>query len=415
MFNTELEKAILYFVIFEKYECNLYDLDFFDPINKEIFNAIETLKKNKQEISVLSVANLITDIPNILEYLSNLGNKVVGANPDIIYASIIELSARRIITKNLQTNTHKLLTSNVEETPTEAVISDISEVFKRVENRTIKDEKIEDDLVDTINELQENWKNKDDFSFYYGIDGLDKLTLGLHKQELTIIGARPGVGKTTFALQLAEKLSQKQKKVCFISLEMSKTQILEKVISSKTLIPTYKMKMGTLQSDDWEKIMQASNEISGSTLKIVSKAIDLNQIESYARKLKAREDLDCLIIDYIQLVTIKNKKYENRTQEVTEISRNLKLLSLELNIPIIALCQLNRNASRQEPTLADLRESGSLEQDADNVIFLYKEDSEDNSINCDEIIKVAKQRTGETGNVPVTFAKAKGTFITRNF
>lgn len=215
-----------------------------------------------------------------------------------------------------------------------------------------------------------------------------------------------GVGKTTLALQIAQNIAKKNKNVLFVSLEMSDTQIIQKMIAREGNIQGYRMRKGTLEDKDWEKVAAAISEISALKFNINSSIRNIQRLEVVAKKLKNNNKLDLLIIDYIQLLR-STERFNNREQEVADISRRLKLLSLELNIPVIALCQLNRNASRSEPTLADLRESGSLEQDADNIIFLYKENEELDNIT----LKLAKQRAGDTGKVNLIFMKDKSTFL----
>ena len=212
------------------------------------------------------------------------------------------------------------------------------------------------------------------------------------------------MGKTTLGLQIAEHVASKGVNVGIISLEMSDYQVIQKMLARKTRINSYKMRMSTLEQDDLNKIAIASSEIAELPIHLITNAMTLQQIETVTRKLKNKKDLSLLIIDYIQLV--KNKgKFNNREQEVADITRTLKLLSLELNIAIVGLCQVNRNASKNEPTLADLRESGSIEQDADNVLFLYKENENTEGTLEDITLKVAKQRAGETGKVYLKFNK----------
>jgi len=189
---------------------------------------------------------------------------------------------------------------------------------------------------------------------------------------------------------------------------MSDYQIIQKMLAKRTRVNSYKMRLGTLEQNDLAKIGEAGASISQLPIHLITKARTLQHIENIARKLKNRSNLGLLVIDYIQLV--KNKgKFNNREQEVADITRTLKLLSLELQIPIVGLCQLSRNATKQEPTLADLRESGAIEQDADNVIFLYQEkESEENIV--DITLKIAKQRAGEIGKVYLKFNKANSEF-----
>lgn len=207
-------------------------------------------------------------------------------------------------------------------------------------------------------------------------------------------------------MQIAENIAKKNKNVVFISLEMAETQLIQKIIAKETNINTYKMKRGTLEEEDFDKISKTATLISSLKLIINTKIRTIQEVELYAKKLKNKNKLDLLIIDYIQLLKSKDK-FNSREQEVADISRRLKLLTLEIDIPVIALCQLNRNANNKEPTLADLRESGSLEQDSDNIIFIYKEDEETN----ETILKLAKQRAGSTGKIKVRFNKQTSTFI----
>lgn len=215
-----------------------------------------------------------------------------------------------------------------------------------------------------------------------------------------------GIGKTTFSLQIADKIATKNKKVAYISLEMSEEQIIQKLLAKRSRVNSRKIRNGDLKDKEIDKIGLACGEISDLLLKVITKANTIQQIEVEARRMKNRNELDLLIIDYLQLVRNLGN-FKSREQEVADISRTLKLLSLELEIPIIALCQLNRNASRSEPTLADIRESGSIEQDADNVIFLYQEDEENNIVTVD----LQKQRAGNIGKTILKFNKMNSEFV----
>lgn len=189
---------------------------------------------------------------------------------------------------------------------------------------------------------------------------------------------------------------------------MSDYQVIQKMLARKTRINSYKMRMGTLEDDDLSKIGLAGAEIGMLPIHLITKARSLQHIENMARKLKNKNNLGLLVIDYIQLIQNK-RKFNSREQEVADITRTLKLLSLELDIPIVGLCQLNRNATRQEPMLSDLRESGAIEQDADNVLFLYQEKEEESNM-VDITLKIAKQRAGEIGKVYLKFNKVMSEF-----
>lgn len=402
MYDTEIEKAILYYIIFENYECDIQESDFVDAKTLCIAKTIIKLKQDKKEITMLSVTNHIKkgNNSNVIDYITNLGTNVYGTNADDVYNELIELSQKR--------QCYNLLMQNLAEIKDCEATTKIFELINNL-NLIASRQNIEPDfnekIINAVADLEEKYNKRNDYSYYTGIFQLDDLMCGLHPKELTIIGARPGIGKTTLALQIAEKVASRGKDVLFISLEMSDEQIIQKMIARKGNIQGFKMRRGTLEDKDWESIVQASNSISKIPFNTCSTIRTIQQLESYAKRLKNKDKLDMLVIDYIQLLK-SSSKFNSREQEVADISRRLKLLTLELNIPIIALCQLNRNAVRNEPTTADLRESGSLEQDADNIIFLYKEDEDSKDVD----LKLAKQRAGQTGKLKLIFKKDTSTF-----
>ena len=402
MYDEEIEKAVLYYIIFKNEELDIEESDFINMKNKLIAKAIEELKLEKQDISILSVQNKIKgNQKQILEYISNLGNNIYGITAESCYNRLKELSKKRKVFELAQ----NILANVTEEENIDIYIQDCIDKLNNIEKINTKEKTFVEQIAETTNEIEKNYNNRNDYSLYTGIFDLDKLTCGLHNQELTIIGARPGMGKTTLTLQIAQNIA-KEKNVVFVSLEMSQTQLIQKMIAKQSIVNSYKMRLGTLEEGDWEKIARASVQLAELNLTINTRVRTIQDIEVMAKRLKNKGKLDLLIIDYIQLLKSQGK-FNLREQEVAEISRRLKLLSLEINIPIIALCQLNRNANTGEPTLADLRESGSLEQDADNIIFIYKEDEESNLTT----LKLAKQRAGDIGKVKVKFNKQLSTFV----
>ena len=405
MYDEELEKIMLFHIIFNDYVCDLTEKDFVDSKNVMIIKAINKLKQEKQEINLINVQEKIQkNNSKVLEYLAKLGDYGIGTEADTIYNKIIQLSQKRAIYNLLKEN----IITVTEKTP-EETYTDLIDKTNKIMQRAEKEETFIEQISKTGEEIEKNYKNRNDYSLYTGITDLDDKILGLHNGELTIIGARPGVGKTTFALQIAQKIAERKKKVAIISLEMSDVQLIQKLISKKTGVNSYKMRSGNLVDDDWEKIAEGIGELCDLPIRIITTAFNIQQIEKTIRKLKNKNELDLVVIDYIQL--IKNQgNFSSREQQVADISRTLKLLTLELNIPIIALCQLNRNANKSEPTLADLRESGSIEQDADNVLFLYQEKEQDTPI-VDIVLKIAKQRNGEIGKVYLKFNKPKSEFV----
>ena len=402
MYNEELEKAMLYFIIFEKAEFELTENDFISLINKKIIRAINKLKLSKQEISLLSVSEQIKDEKNILEYLSDLNTYTIGSTAENIYEKIKDLTKKRdmfLLAKEIVKDIKE--TENID-----LLIEKAISKLQKIEMQTEKQENFVNLIARTTDLIEQNIRKKDDLSYYTGFFELDALTDGLHKGELTIIGARPATGKTTFALQIAERIAGYNKSVMFVSLEMSEEQIIQKILAKKSRVNSRKIRNGDLTGEELDKIYIECGQISDLPLLLYTKLKSIQQIEIEARKLKNKGKIDLLIIDYLQLVRNMGN-FKSREQEVADISRTLKLLSLELEIPIIALCQLNRNASKNEPTLADIRESGSIEQDADNVIFLYQEDVEDNKVTID----LQKQRAGNTGKLKLKFNKILSEFV----
>lgn len=405
MSDEELEKAMLYYLIYEQEDYVLDETDFAFERNKRIIKAINELKAEKKEISIISLQSRISaNNKQVIEYLTSLSEYVYATTADYIYNQVIELSKKRKLMELLQ----KSITELMEAENIDIFMQDKIKQINKIAEINEKEQTFVEQVVETSTEIEKNTLQKPDYTLYTGITDLDKMICGLHKQELTIIGARPGVGKTTLALQIAEHIAERGTETAIISLEMSDTQVIQKLISRRARINSYKMRMGTLETKELEQIGIVSAEIAELPIHLITKARTIQHIENIARKLKNKNNLGLMVIDYIQL--IKNKgKFNSREQEVADITRTLKLLSLELNIPIIGLCQLNRNAARQEPTLADLRESGAIEQDADNILFLYQEAESTETI-VDITLKLAKQRAGEIGKINLKFNKANSEF-----
>lgn len=405
MSDEELEKAMLYYLIYEQEDYVLDETDFAFEKNKRIIKAINELKAEKKEISIISLQSRISaNNKQVIEYLTSLSEYVYATTADYIYNQVIELSKKRKLMELLQ----KSITELMEAENIDIFMQDKIKQINKIAEINEKEQTFVEQVVETSTEIEKNTLQKPDYTLYTGITDLDKMICGLHKQELTIIGARPGVGKTTLALQIAEHIAERGTETAIISLEMSDTQVIQKLISRRARINSYKMRMGTLETKELEQIGIVSAEIAELPIHLITKARTIQHIENIARKLKNKNNLGLMVIDYIQL--IKNKgKFNSREQEVADITRTLKLLSLELNIPIVGLCQLNRNAARQEPTLADLRESGAIEQDADNILFLYQEAESTETI-VDITLKLAKQRAGEIGKINLKFNKANSEF-----
>ncbi len=247
-----------------------------------------------------------------------------------------------------------------------------------------------------------------------GFADLDRMTAGLHGSDLVIIAARPGLGKTSLCLNIAENVAIEQRKsVGIFSLEMSKEQLVKRLLCSQARIDAHRVNTGFLNKEDWNNLNRASGDLSETRIFIDDTAsATVTELRSKSRRLSMEHGLDLLIVDYLQLMSGSGPRYENRTQEISQISRGLKGLAKELGIPVIAVSQLSRaiesrTGEHRKPQLSDLRESGSIEQDADVVLFIYREEvvhpTEDNSGLAELII--GKQRNGPTGSIPLAFSK----------
>ncbi len=250
-----------------------------------------------------------------------------------------------------------------------------------------------------------------------GFTDLDTLTNGLHPGQMIIVAARPAVGKSTLGLDVARAASIKHQLTSVIfSLEMSRNEITMRLLSAEGKVPLHHMRAGQMTDDDWNRIARCTGEVSSAPLFIDdSPNMTMMEIRAKCRRLKQRNDLRMVIVDYLQLMT-SGKKVESRQQEVSEFSRSLKLLAKELEVPVIAICQLNRGPEQRtdkKPMLSDLRESGSLEQDADMVILLHREDAyEKESPRAGEAdFVVAKHRNGPTATITVAFQGHYSRFV----
>lgn len=267
---------------------------------------------------------------------------------------------------------------------------------------------IESIIVDTMNCIENDYKADDDGNLFTGLHDLDKITAGLHKEELTIVGARPGVGKTAYALQVMINMARKGNHCLFVSREMSTVQIAKRILSNISAVDGHKLRLcKTLLDDDWVKLGQAAGEISSLPVEINDRISTIQEIRAYCRTLKEKNKLDVLFVDYLGLLKTM-KRCESRRQEIEDISRQLKEISMEFEIPVVALCQLNRDSAKssKEPELHDLRESGSIEQDADNVILLHvPADTDETADSFDIKVIIAKQRNGATGGIYLRYVR----------
>ena len=389
--------------------------DFYFPANQLIYSSIIDLYSEASEIDVLIVAGRL-DRFNQLErvggapYLHTLISEVPTAANAQYYANIVEEKSLLRQLVNAGTHVAQLGYEGEEGMEVEALVDRAQqEVFAIARNDRGQDYRSLSELLKpTIDELTQIAAGGAlEAGVPTGFIDLDNLTNGLHAGQMIIVAARPGVGKSTLALDFMRSCSIHNNKTSVIfSLEMSASEIIMRLLSAETEIKLSSMRSGQMEERDWEKLTKRLTEIQEAPLFIDdSPNLTMMEIRSKARALKRQHGLDLIVLDYLQLMS-SGKKVESRQQEVSEFSRHLKLLAKELEVPVIAISQLNRGPEARtdkRPQLADLRESGSLEQDADMVFLLYRPDSQDRDDERagEADIIVAKHRGGPIDTIPV--------------
>ena len=385
--------------------------DFYREDNKAIFEAMISLYNRPEPIDIITVKDELLSIGKFevvggLEYLADLPEKVPTTANVEKYIKIVE---EKSILRNLIRISNELITLGYDETQEVNSVMDQAEkkVFDLMQNRNQTGySQIRDVLVDSFAQLERLYNQKEGITGVpSGFADLDLRTAGFHNSELIILAARPAMGKTAFALNIATNAATKSDvPVLLFSLEMSKEQLVNRVLCSEAMVDSNKLKTGKIEENDWVKIVEALGPLSEAEMYIDDTAgISITEIRAKARKLKLEKNIGLIIIDYLQLIQGSgNRRNGSREQEISEISRSLKILAKELDVPVIALSQLSRAAeqrSEHRPMLSDLRESGSIEQDADIVMFLYRDDyynEESENKNIAEVI-IAKNRSGSVG------------------
>ena len=392
---------------------------FFDEKNRYIFEAIMELHKNNIPVDVTTVKDELDKRKKLntvggVEYLSDVIDSVVTAANLEFYIKIVKDNAVR---RNLINTATDIVTEAYDEDNVTSLLDNAEKsILNVVKARQASEFK---PIHEVLRRAQENLemlaKNKRPITgLETGFYDLDKITAGLHGGEMIILAARPGMGKTAFALNIATNAAATtDKAIAVFNLEMSAEMLVNRMISSVGQIDSYKLQTGQLQHNDWKRYNEALSQLADTNIYIEDNAgITASEIRAKCRRLANQEKgLGLVVIDYLQLVTSGNKRVESRQVEVSEISRSLKTMALELDVPVIALAQLSRSAEKREnsqPMLADLRESGSLEQDADMVLFINRKDYyEAKSEKKETIVPVdliiAKHRKGSTGVINLLF------------
>jgi replicative DNA helicase len=402
--------------------------DFYRASHQKIYAAMLELNANGEPVDVVMVSQLLKQKDQLEEaggvrYLTELANSVpTAANVDY-YASIVEKhavmrrlirTATQIVSKGYAGNEDVTLVLD----EAERKILEVSQ--KRSSGGFVP---IKDALIDVFNRIDFLSKQKGAITgIPSGFQDLDRMTSGFQRSDLIIVAARPSVGKTAFALNIAQNVGVRAREcVAIFSLEMSASQLVQRIICAEGNIDANKIRSGKMETDeDWEKLTMAIATLSEANIFIDdSPTITVADIRAKCRRLKVEKGLGLIVIDYLQLIHGRGKAGENRQQEVSEISRTLKAIARELEVPVIALSQLSRGVEQRQdkrPMMSDLRESGSIEQDADIVAFLYRDDyydQESEKKNRIEII-VAKQRNGPVGTVELGFQKNYNKFVSLN-
>ena len=420
--DIEAEQAVLCCMIIDKDAiANVLEVvkpdDFYREDNREVFSAIVDLFENSKPIDLVTIKDQLRlrgtlDAIGGIEFIAELSTKVLTSANVEYYAKIVEEKSilRRLI--HSSTDIVNMGYAGTEEVQT---IVDTAEkkIFDIVQKRNVKGfAQIKNILVDNMEKLEELYNQKGYITgLSYGFTDLDMKTAGLHNSDLVLIAARPAMGKTAFALNIAQNVAVKEKKpVAIFSLEMSKEQLVNRLLCCEGMIDASKLRTGKLEEDDWGKLAQAMSVLSDAPIFIDdTPGQNVMDIRAKCRRLKLEKGLGLIVIDYLQLMQGSSRRGgENRQQEVSDISRALKIMAKELDVPVITLSQLSRAPDARpdhRPVLSDLRESGAIEQDADMVMFLYRDDyynPETEKKNITEVI-VAKHRGGSTGTVELVW------------
>ncbi|WP_295917482.1 replicative DNA helicase [Anaerovibrio lipolyticus] len=423
--NIDAEQAVLGAMLIKKEAIAevaqiLRPEDFYRDAHKIVYEAMLNLFNKNEPADIVTVSDYLNN-ENLMEkvggvtFITALANTVPTAANVTYHAKIVREKADL---RNLINTATDIAGMAYESSDDVADVIDKSEkMIMEVANRQNVSAftPMRDIVMETFDKINVLYESKGGLTgIPCGFTDLDKLTSGLQPSDLILVAARPSMGKTAFTLNIGAHVALKEhKNVAFFSLEMSKQQLVQRMLCSEGGIDSQKLRKGELDKTDWSKLVNVANKVAEAPLYIDDTAgITVMELRSKARRLKAEKGLDLIIIDYLQLMQGRTGKgaTDNRQQEISEISRSLKAVARELNVPVIALSQLSRSVeSRQikRPMLSDLRESGSLEQDADIVMFLYREDYYDPETvnkNITEVI-VAKHRNGPVDTVKMFFKK----------
>jgi replicative DNA helicase len=427
--NIEAEQAVLGAIFLEPSSLTLASEilipeDFYRAAHQKIFNVMLKLNDEGKAVDLITVTEelaatkLLEDTGGV-SYLSELAASVPTAANIEYYARIIE--EKSLLRRLIRTATDIAQDGYTREDEVETVLSEAEKNILAVAQRKNAGafHNIKDVLVRTYDNIESMHASVGEITgIATGFTELDKMTAGFQRNDLIIVGARPSVGKTAFALNISQNVATKTgENVAIFSLEMGAEQLVMRMLCAEGNIDAQRLRTGSLTDEDWGKLTMAMGSLSNAGIFIDdTPGVRVNDIRAKCRRLKQEHGLGMILIDYLQLILGSGRSGENRQQEVSEISRSLKQLARELQVPIIALSQLSRGVEQRQdkrPMMSDIRESGSIEQDADIVAFLYRDDYYDKESENKNIIEIiiAKQRNGPTGTVSLAFVKEYNKFV----
>ena len=391
--------------------------DFYHTENKEVFKVIQSLSEESKVTDLLTVSDYLDSSTEFepkpsIEYLSEIVESTAGNSNITEYAKIIREKA--LLRELIQISSEIAQSAYKPEGKSPSELVDIAEshIFEIAErgNRNMVFAEMSDLVKQTYDELDKRSQGGGNITgVSSGFRELDNLTAGLQNGELIIIAGRPSMGKTAFALNIAEHTAlADENPVAIFSMEMSASSLAQRMISSLGRVNAHSIKTGQLEERDWNRVDGAIQQIKNAPIYIDdTPSLTPIELRARARRIQREKGLSLIVIDYLQLMSVHGNK-ENRATEISEISRNLKALARELNIPIIALSQLNRSVEQRtdkQPQMSDLRDSGAIEQDADLIAFIYREEVYDPDTDKKGValINIAKQRNGSIGQFNLTF------------
>ncbi|KQL51308.1 replicative DNA helicase [Heyndrickxia shackletonii] len=427
--NIEAEQAVLGAVFLEPSSLItaseiLIPEDFYRNAHQIIFNIFLKLNDAGKAVDLVTVAEELAASKQLedvggISYLSELAGSVPTAANIEYYARIV--GEKSLLRRLIRTATTIATDGYTREDEVDELLSEAERSIMEVANRKNAGafHNIKDVLVRTYDNIELLHNRKGDITgIPTGFTELDSMTAGFQRNDLIIVAARPSVGKTAFALNIAQNVGTKAgENVAIFSLEMGAEQLVMRMLCAEGNINAQNLRTGSLTDEDWRKLTMAMGSLSNSGIFIDdTPGIRINEIRSKCRRLKQEHGLGMILIDYLQLIQGSGRSNENRQQEVSEISRSLKALARELEVPVIALSQLSRGVEQRQdkrPMMSDIRESGSIEQDADIVAFLYRDDYYDKESENKNIIEIiiAKQRNGPVGTVSLAFVKEYNKFV----